>query len=144
MARNQSFIAAEPERVFAVLADADRYGDWVVGSKEIRDVEGPFPAPGSRFHHSVGVGPLVVRDHTEVLEVDAPRRLKLEAKARPLGCATVTLELAPQGGGTRVTMIEDPSGHTALLRFLPPVHLLARLRNAESLRRLKALVERSG
>jgi uncharacterized protein YndB with AHSA1/START domain len=142
MARNRKFIDAPPEQVFAVLVDADSYGDWVVGSKEIRAADAAFPAPGSRFHHSVGIGRLLVKDHTEVLESDPPRRLKLEARARPLGSATVTLELAPLGTGTEVTMIEDLSGHTAPLRFLPPVHLFARLRNAESLRRLKALVER--
>jgi uncharacterized protein YndB with AHSA1/START domain len=142
MARNRTFIDAPPERVFAVLADADSYGDWVVGSKEIRAADAAFPAPGSRFHHSVGIGRLLVQDHTEVLESDPPRRLKLEARARPLGSATVTVELASLGTGTDVTMIEEPSGHTAPLRFLPPVHLFARLRNAESLRRLKALVER--
>jgi uncharacterized protein YndB with AHSA1/START domain len=143
VARNQRFIAASPERVFAVLADAGSYAEWVVGSKEIRDVDAGFPAPGSRFHHSVGVGPVVLRDHTEVLEADPPRRLKLEARGRPLGSATVTLELAPQSAGTRVTMVEEPSGRTAPLRFVPLVHLFARLRNAESLRRLKALAERA-
>jgi uncharacterized protein YndB with AHSA1/START domain len=140
VARNERFIEAPPERVFAVLADASSYGEWVVGSKEIRDADGTFPARGSRFHHSIGFGPLVVRDHTEVLESDPPRRLRLEARARPLGSATVTLDLRPESSGTRVTLTEDPSGYTAPLRFFPLTHLFVRLRNAESLRRLEALV----
>jgi uncharacterized protein YndB with AHSA1/START domain len=144
VARNRQYIDAPPERVFAVLADAPAYCEWVVGSKHIRDADATFPAPGSRFHHAIGVGPLVLHDHTEVLESDAPRHLRLRAQARPLGSATVTLDLAPERDGTRVTMVEDPSGFTAPLRFLPIVHVFTRLRNAESLRRLKALVERRG
>jgi uncharacterized protein YndB with AHSA1/START domain len=142
MARIDRFIDAPPERVFAVLADAPAYADWVVGSRHIRAVEPGFPAPGSRFHHTVGIGPLTVRDHTEVLESEPPRRLRLEAHARPVGSATVTLELVPDGTGTRVSMVEDPSGCSAPLKLVPPVHLLTRLRNAESLRRLEALVAR--
>ena len=144
MARNRRYIDASPERVFAVLADAPAYGEWVVGSKHIRDADATFPAPGSCFHHTIGIGPIALRDHTEVLESDPPRRLRLRARARPLGSATVTLDLAAERHGTLVTMIEDPSGFTAPLRFLPVTHLLTRLRNAESLRRLKALVERRG
>jgi uncharacterized protein YndB with AHSA1/START domain len=144
VARNRRYIDAPPERVFAVLADAPSYGEWVVGSKHIRDADATFPAPGSRFHHTIGIGPLVLRDHTQVLESDPPRRLRLRARARPLGSANVTLELVPDRDGTRVTMIEDPAGFAAPLRFLPITHLPTRLRNAESLRRLKALVERRG
>jgi uncharacterized protein YndB with AHSA1/START domain len=142
VARNRRYIDAPPERVFAILADAARYADWVVGSQRVREADPDFPTPKARFHHSVGVWPFVVRDHTEVVESDPPRRLKLEAKARPFGCATITLELVPQDGGTCVTMVEDPSGYTAPLRLVPLVHGLARLRNAESLRRLEALAER--
>jgi uncharacterized protein YndB with AHSA1/START domain len=143
VARNQRFIDAPPERVFAVLADPDSYAEWVVGSREIRDADDGFPEPGTRFHHSIGIWPLIVRDHTEVLEADPPRLLRLEAKARPLGQATVTLALAAERYGTRVTMIEDPSGYTMPLKFVPLTHLVTRVRNAESLRRLAELVERS-
>ncbi len=142
MSRNVRYIDVSPERVFAVLADARCYGEWVVGSKEIRDADSSFPAPGSRFHHSVGVGPLVVRDHTEVVASDPPRLLRLRARARPLGCATVTLRLEPRRSGTEVTMIEDPAGPSAPLWLLPLTHVFGRLRNFESLRRLKALAER--
>jgi uncharacterized protein YndB with AHSA1/START domain len=144
MSRNARFIAAPPERVFSVLADPRNYAEWVVGSQEIRDADAAFPAAGSRFHHSVGVGPLVLRDHTEVLACEPPRSLRLKARARPLGSATVTLMLQPRRGGTEVTMVENPSGHTTPLWVLPSTHLFARLRNRESLRRLKALVERPG
>jgi uncharacterized protein YndB with AHSA1/START domain len=142
MARNETYIEATPERVFEVLADPDCYGYWVVGSKHIRDADPDFPKPGSRFHHTVGVGPLTLNDHTEVIAADPPRRLELKAKARPLGTAHVKLHLTPEHAGTRVTMIEDPGDSLTALIFLPLTHVLVRLRNLESLRRLKRLAER--
>ncbi|MCW3041670.1 MAG: hypothetical protein JWM31_3575 [Solirubrobacterales bacterium] len=144
MARNETVIAVPPERVFAVLADGRSYGHWVVGSSEIRAVDDGFPAVGTAFHHKVGFGPLKVADHTTVLEVDAPRLLKLRAKARPLGTATVVMELHPHPQGTRVVMIEDAGDKLTQLVFNPLTHLMVRGRNVESLRRLKAMAEGHG
>ena len=44
--------------------------------------------------------------------------------------------------GTKLTIVEDPSGWTAPLKLSPAVHLLIRLRNTETLRRLKRIAER--
>jgi uncharacterized protein YndB with AHSA1/START domain len=139
MARNQRLIPAPPERVFAVLSDPASYADWVVGSDSIRDADAGWPAVGTRFHHRVGWGPLKVNDHTEVIASDPPRRLELHAKARPLGTASVVLELEPQDGGTLVTMTEDAGDRFTALVFFGLTHLLVRGRNVESLRRLEAL-----
>ena len=141
MALNEIHIDAPPERVFAVLADWRSYGDWVVGSRHMRGADPGFPAAGTRFHHTVGWGPLNLNDHTTVLEVDQPRRLVLKAKARPLGTAVVALEMKPEAGGTRVSMREDPGDAATAFVFNPLTHLLVRGRNTESLQRLKRLVE---
>jgi uncharacterized protein YndB with AHSA1/START domain len=131
-----------PAVVWDVLADACTYGEWVVGSRRIRAADDAWPAPGSRFHHTVGVGPLSVSDHTESLEAEPPSLLRLRAKARPFGTAQVTLELAPSNGGTFVRMTENPDGLSAVLGLNPLVHLLAMTRNAESLRRLEQIARR--
>lgn len=141
MARTSTFIAAPPERVFDVLADADAYGAWVVGADAIRDADPGFPAPGTRLHHRVTFGPLRIDDHTSVLASNPPYRLELQAKARPLGTARVTMLLEPRGAGTNVTMIEDPGDLLTKVVFNPLTHVLVRGRNVESLRRLKALAE---
>ena len=73
--------------------------------------------------------------------MDPPRRLRLRAKARPLGVAHVVLELEPHPGGTRVTMIEDAGNRLTRLFFNPLTHLLVRGRNFESLRRLRDIAE---
>jgi uncharacterized protein YndB with AHSA1/START domain len=141
VARNDTHIAASPERVFEVLSDADSYGYWVVGSKYIRDAEPDFPEPGTKFHHTVGFGPIEVDDHTTVLDSEPPRMLKLKAKARPLGTALVTMEIEPEGSGSRVTMIEDAGDALTAFIFNPLTHLLVRGRNEESLDRLRELAE---
>jgi uncharacterized protein YndB with AHSA1/START domain len=142
MARVQRRIAASPERIFEVLDDPQSYGYWVVGSKEIRDADPDWPSPGSKIHHSVGFGPLTIKDHTSVEQISRPRRLQLRAKARPLGTARVTLELVPENGHTRVTMIEDPADPLTALVFNPLTHMLVRGRNEKSLERLAELAER--
>ena len=141
MAINETHIDASPERVFAVLADWRAYGDWVVGSRLMRGVDPGFPAAGTRFHHQVGVGPLHLNDHTQVLEVDQPRKLILKARARPMGTAIVDLTLEPEGTGTKVTLREDPGDKLSAFVFQPLTHLLVRGRNVESLKRLKDLAE---
>jgi uncharacterized protein YndB with AHSA1/START domain len=142
VATNLRFMPVAPEVVWDVLADPAAYAEWVVGSKEIRDADPAWPAPGSRFHHSVGVGPLTVSDHTESLEAEAPRRLRMHARARPLGSAHVTMELEPEVAGTLVRMTENPGGLLFVLALNPLFQLATKARNAESLSRLERLALR--
>jgi uncharacterized protein YndB with AHSA1/START domain len=128
--------------VWAALADPGGYAYWVVGSKVVRDAEPGWPAPGTKFHHTIGVTGLTIDDHTESLEADPPRRLKLRAKGRPLGTATVTLELEPRDGGTLVRITEYPDGVYSPMALNPVVHLATKYRNAESLMRLEELALR--
>jgi hypothetical protein len=69
------------------------------------------------------------------------RRLVLHAKARPLGIAEVVLELEPEGSGTRVRMQEYPISGLQSTFHNPLLDLAIRLRNAESMRRLRRLAE---
>jgi uncharacterized protein YndB with AHSA1/START domain len=144
MARSERFMPVDPEDVWAALARPEGYGYWVIGSKEIRDVDPDWPSPGARFHHTVGLGPLKVADHTESLECSPPHELVMRAKARPLGTARVTMRLIARDGGTLVRMEENPDGLTALLTLNPAVQLLTAGRNAESLARLEELALREG
>jgi uncharacterized protein YndB with AHSA1/START domain len=142
VATNERFIPVPPEAVWDALADPGDYGYWVVGSKVIRDADPDWPAPGARFHHTVGVGPFKVSDHTESLEARRPGLLRIRAKAWPAGTAEVTLEMLPKDDGTVVRMKENPDGLTSWLAFSPLAQLLAKGRNAESLMRLEELALR--
>jgi NAD(P)-dependent dehydrogenase (short-subunit alcohol dehydrogenase family)/uncharacterized protein YndB with AHSA1/START domain len=144
VARNRVNIRASAEEIFAVLSDPCRYPEWVVGAAGIRDHDEDFPKVGSRFHHEVGGWPLHLRDHTEVLEVEPPRRIVLKAKARPLGTATIAINLQPSEAGTNLVMEEVPGDRlTALVGENRVADTALRLRNAEALARLKRLIERA-
>lgn len=142
MATNERFMPVAPDAVWAALADSGGYGYWVLGSRRIRDADPGWPAPGSRFHHTIGFGPVELADHTVSLAAERPRLLRMRAKGRPLGTADVTMELTPAAGGTRVRMTENPSTYTALLKLNPFVHVLTLARNAKSLMRLEELALR--
>ncbi|MDQ2621850.1 MAG: SRPBCC family protein [Actinomycetota bacterium] len=145
IARTELIVKAPPERVFQVLADPESYAYWVVGSKEIRDADSNWPETGSKFHHTVGFGPISVKDHSFVEEVDPPGYLQLRVKARPMGTGRVKLIMVPVGQNqTHVTMIEDAADSLTAFVFNPLTHLLVRGRNKESLARLAALAEGRG
>jgi len=136
---NVAFFPVPPERVWAVLADPQAYGHWVVGSDTIRDADPTWPAVGAKLHHRVGIGPLKLSDNTEVLESQPPQRLVLQARGRPLGTARVALQLLEHDGGTRVTMREDPGDPISRVFHNPLLDRLLRARNDASLRRLEEL-----
>ena|SRR5829696_9015937 len=142
MARTMSHVAATPDRVFAVLADGWTYDHWVVGCKQIRAVDDNWPEPGATLHHSVGLGPVTVRDTTTVIESDPARRIVLRARARPAGVARVEIDLAERDGGTEVTLRERPVSGPPALVHNPLQDWLIDRRNREGLRRLKQLAER--
>jgi uncharacterized protein YndB with AHSA1/START domain len=132
---------ASPREVFAVLSDPRSYAYWVLGSKAVRDADSDWPANGSRFHHTVGFGPLRLRDHTSVEEVRSDRYLQLRTKARPMGTARVKLDLVPASEGTEVTMNERAADPATAFVFNPLAHLLVHRRNVRSLERLAELAE---
>jgi uncharacterized protein YndB with AHSA1/START domain len=138
-------IRAQPESVFAVLADPRTYPNFVVGAKATRGVEPGFPAPGKKFHHRVGVGPLYLDDHTEVLDVDAPWRLELRGRTRPFATVRIAFLLQPLGEDiTHVTMLEDAGDLASRLAVNPLTDPVMGARNARTLQRLKAFVESGG
>lgn len=139
MSEARKIIPASPEAIFEVLSDPTTYADWVVGSQRIRWSEESWPEPGSRFGHQVGVGPVIVRDTTDVLECVPARKLVLRTRVRPLGEAVVEFTLHPHADGTEVVMRQTPSA--GLLRKIDN-RLLQRFnaaRDRECLRRIEKL-----
>jgi uncharacterized protein YndB with AHSA1/START domain len=141
MAVTETHVAAPPERCFEVLRDPRSYAYWVVGSQEIRAADPDWPAIGSKFHHTVGAGPVKPKDHTVVEDVETNRRLRLRAKARPFGTAFVTVTMTPEDGGTRLRLKEEPADRATRLLFTPLADRLLHARNEVSVDRLKELAE---
>jgi uncharacterized protein YndB with AHSA1/START domain len=138
-------VSAPRERVFAVLGDARRYTDWVVGTSSVRDADESFPARGSRFGARVAVGPVNDDAVTTVLECDEPRRLVLRTRTRRLGAAEIELELEERGEDvTLVTLRERAVGNQLVRLAQTLADPLLSARNRRSLRRLQELVESGG
>jgi uncharacterized protein YndB with AHSA1/START domain len=142
MAVNKLVIGARPEAVFAVLADPAAYGAFVVGSKHVRRFEPNWPELGSCFHHTLGVGPLILRDKTCVEEVEDGRRLVVLAHMRPFAVNRVAFTLRPVDEGTEVGVEEYAVKGPVAAAWNPALDAAMGLRNQEMLRRLKRIAER--
>jgi uncharacterized protein YndB with AHSA1/START domain len=140
MSFNSRVIAAPVDAVWEALVDPDTYPRWLIGAEEIRRVDGDWPAPGSSFHHRVGIWKLTVPDRSEVRSIEPGECLSLTVKARPFLSAIATFRLYPvrDAAATTVVTLEE----TPQLRWLggliapllePSIHL----RNQRSLRRLE-------
>jgi uncharacterized protein YndB with AHSA1/START domain len=141
MAVTETYVDAPPDAVFDVLADPQSYAHWVVGASRTRKADARWPEPGSKFHHTQGLFGIGLPDNTEVLSSSPPRRLVMEARIRPFAVNKVEMRLRPRGGGTRVTMIEYPTGGLAKLLPSAVTNVMLHLRNVEALRRLRRLAE---
>jgi hypothetical protein len=103
---------------------------------------GDWPKPGATFEHSQGVWPLRLHDTTSVVSARRPSRLLLEVRMRPFLVGRVEFRLRPAGRGrTHVVMREHPVRGPVARVHNPLSDLLFRLRNAETLRRLRRLAE---
>ena len=140
--RNEAWFNAAPEAIWRYVGDARTYPDWVVGAAESRKVDAEFPQPGATLHHTQGVPRIGLKDTSTVVDSDAPSDLELEVRIRPFAVNGVRFVLRGDGNGrTHVTMLEWPK-YGPVARILGPLFVPAlRIRNAETLRRLKNLSE---
>lgn len=96
MALHNILVRAHPKAVWDVLADPYSYDQWVMGTRKILDADAGWPEVGSSLRFEAGFGPLRMRSETVVRDVDAPRRLELEADVWPLG-ARVAMDVKAWG-----------------------------------------------
>jgi hypothetical protein len=128
--------------VWSVLADGWQYATWVVGASRIREVEPEWPRPGSRLHHSFGVWPVLIDDHTEVLTSEPGRALLLKARGWPAGEAQVRIKITESGPDVSIVSIaEDAIAGPGRLLTRPVRQSLIGQRNIETLRRLALITE---
>jgi len=141
VAINRRSMSCAPEDVFAVLSNGWLYPTWVVGASRMRDVETSWPGEGASIHHSFGVWPALIDDTTTILEWDPPRHAKLKARGWPVGSAHVTIDVAAEPGGCRVTISEDAVEGPGMLVPKPVRSVAILMRNKETLQRLAYLAE---
>jgi uncharacterized protein YndB with AHSA1/START domain len=139
--RNETWFDATPEAIWRYIGDARTYPDWVVGAAESRKVDADYPEPGATLHHTQGLPRIGLKDTSTVVAAEPPRELELEVRVRPFAVNGVRFILEPGDGRTHVTMLEWPK-HGLVARLLGPLMAPAlKVRNAETLRRLKNLSE---
>jgi uncharacterized protein YndB with AHSA1/START domain len=141
MAYTSRELSAPREVVWNVLVDPTTYPDWLIGASRIREVDDAWPQVGSRFHHRVGIGPLSLPDHSEVLAIDHGRLLRLAVRARPFVSAVATFTLVSDDHGTVVSLEEEPRVRSIGNLVRPVMDPSIHVRNHRSLRRLARLVE---
>jgi hypothetical protein len=104
-------------------------------------VSDSWPAVDARIHHSVGVWPALIDDHTRVLESLPGRSIRLRARAWPAGEAEVLISLNGTGPATDVSIEEEVVAGPGTLIPPPMAGLALKWRNVETLRRLAFVVE---
>lgn len=142
MAHNCREYPVPPAVVWDVLIDPHTYPDWLIGTEAIRAIDDDWPAVGARFHHRVGVGPLAIPDHSEVLHIEPRQELRLTVRARPFISAVAMFRLVGNHNASMLSLQEEPTlrilGNLVRSVMDPSIHI----RNHQSLRRLAEVIER--
>jgi uncharacterized protein YndB with AHSA1/START domain len=145
MSTNHIDVSTSIDTVWSVLADPRMYNRFVVGNKRIRRFDPVWPELDAEIHHTVGVGPAMLRDSSRVIEVRPPALLRLSAGLRPIGVSEITFSLEATGPETtRVTIEEQFCEGPATRVWTPVLETMLAARNMELLRRLRRIAEHRG
>ncbi|MFG2526575.1 SRPBCC family protein [Streptomyces sp. NPDC048516] len=140
MAVRHRLIRRPPEEVWAVLADASRFSDWVVGPSTTAEKAGDWPECGSTLEYTLRVGPWSVSGETIVRRHEPPRHLELEVDSGWLGTARIAIEVRPWGEHALVIFDEHPLRGPGGLLHNSAVDAVLQLRNRSMLDRLAKAV----
>jgi hypothetical protein len=141
MAHTEKLIPVPVEAVHAVLSDPTAYGHFVVGTKEVRRFDPRWPEPGATFHHSVGAGPLVLRDKTDSTRHDPPEGLAVRPHIRPFVVLETVFALEARGEETLLRLDEYAVGGWLRPVWPGPLDGLLGLRNRLVVERIAHLAE---
>ncbi|MET9506354.1 SRPBCC family protein [Streptomyces sp. NPDC006622] len=141
MAVRHRLIKTSPRRVWAVLADGERYADWVVGTAETHPVRGQWPQVGAEIGYEVRFGPVRLTNRTVVRRCQEGAALELEARAGVLGTARIAIELRPWGEHCLVIVDEHPLQGAGGALHNAGVEALIQLRHRAMLARLATVCE---
>ena len=133
-------IDASPDRIWAIFADLERWGEWNPACSNAAAVAGQLWKPGAVFRFTIKPWWRAVTFQATVVESSPPSRVLWLGKGGGVyGQQTFTFE--PDGGGTLVTSYEVFSG--PMLGLMPLFAPPAKLREGMT-RLLEALAARVG
>ncbi|MEU2243785.1 MULTISPECIES: SRPBCC family protein [Streptomyces] len=142
MSRNRRLILSPPSRVWSLLSNGHRYGEWVSGTQEVISADPHWPEVGARLRVRVGVGPLTLDDTCVVRICEPGRRLELEAKADPFGAARIAMNLIPWGENTLFLLEWHPLRGPGTRMHGLPVDYVVSIRNGMMLTKLARIAVR--
>ncbi len=141
MAVRHRLITASPQTVWAVLADGDRYAEWVVGTSDSTPLRGRWPEKGAAITYEVRLGPARLTNETVVRRCEEGTALELEAHAGWLGTARIAIELRPWGEHCLVIVDEHPLRGVGGTLHTVGTEALIQLRHRAMLPRLAKVCE---
>ncbi|MFD6109051.1 SRPBCC family protein [Streptomyces yangpuensis] len=142
MAVRHQLIHCPPRRVWAVLADPNLYGEWVVGPSDSTPLDDSWPRTGARLRYTLRLGPWSAEGTTTVRHQEAGKELELEASFKSLGTARIFLQLRPWGEETLVVCDEHPLRGLGGTLHNPVSEAALQLRHRGMLARLAKIAER--
>ncbi len=141
MAVRHRLIQVSPDAVWTVLADGERYAEWVVGTSRSSPLDGQWPRTGAVIRYEVRLGPLHLVNETVVRHCEEGVCLELEAHAGVLGTARIAIELRPWGEHCLVIVDEHPLQGAGGRLHNMGFEALIQLRHRAMLARLARLCE---
>jgi len=98
-------IPASPAVVWEVLRDTQHYSEWVAGTDAVTRTDGPADLAVTYAEINPIIGPWKATTRWDITEYDEGRRMVHSCADLPLTRDfRVTMEIAPAGTGTRVTI----------------------------------------
>ena len=139
-------IRVPPQRVWEVIMDPDRFGDWVTIHRRLGHVDDGDLREGFRVDQTLCLYRANFHVKWELASLDAPHHAVWEGKGPAGSQARIEDRLAPLDGGawTRfdyVNEYEQPGGFLGRVAGRVLVAGVAEREANRSLRRLKALLE---
>ena len=136
-------IKASPEKVWEVVMDPSRLGDWVSAHRSVSGAPKTPLKPGATFSQKLSVAGKSFEAEWKLVEAEEPNLAVWEAEGPRKTHADVRYELSAEGDGTRFDYVNDFSLPGGPLKAVaggisgPPAKRAAR----KSLQDLKKLLE---
>jgi carbon monoxide dehydrogenase subunit G len=138
-------IDAPIERVWEIVMDPQRLGDWVTIHKSVSKVSDSPMHAGSTMDQSMHVRGLTFKVHWTLMSVDSPRHAEWEGGGPAHSTAIIRYELASKGKGTTTFQYTNefhvPGGRLGKVASRVIVGATSEREAKSSLARLKALIE---
>ena len=93
-------IEAPIERVWALVMDPDRLGEWVSIHEEVSEVPDGDLEAGSRFRQRMKLKGVPLKVQWEIVEFEPPSHARWAGEAAAGAEATIVYDLAENGAGT--------------------------------------------